>query len=86
MDELNQIDNILNLCIHAKEKGHDCFFQYSPHCALITIYAYRGDWKEKLDPDMTFYLYIDAKSSIHNPLEIDKAEYYLTKLVRGDAE
>ena len=86
MGNLNQIDNILNLCIQAKEKGYECLFSYSPYCGLITIYVYRGGWEKETEPDMIFYLYIDKKSSIHNPLEIDKAEYYLTKLVRGDCE
>lgn len=42
----NRITNLLSLCMEAKTKGHDCFFDYAPHIDGITIKIYKGGWKE----------------------------------------
>ena len=39
-----RILNLLSLCLQAKEKGHDCFFDYSPHVNEVGIQIHKGGW------------------------------------------
>lgn len=42
-----RILNLLRLCLQAKEKGHDVFFDYAPHVQSIKIYGFVGGWAEE---------------------------------------
>jgi hypothetical protein len=41
-----RILNLLSMCMQAKKNGHDCFFDYAPHCDKIEIRIYMDGWKK----------------------------------------
>ena len=48
---------LLELCFKAKEKGHDCFFDYSPHIECITVDIYEGKYfPSKKTKKFSFYI------------------------------
>ena len=82
-----RILNLLGLCLQAKEKGHDVFFNYSPHVQSVSICSYEGGWKEgEIENDKVvvdfvnrrFSLYIDGEEA--NTI-LEQAEAYLKGLI-----
>ena len=86
MSEFNQISNIMKLCIKAKKKGYDCFCEYFANCNYVGVTIYKGAWTKESKPIMTFELFIDQDNTLYRPTEMDKAELYLNKLIRGEIE
>jgi len=84
-----RILNLLSLCMQAKEKGHDCFFDYSPHVQCVSICVYRNGWKEgevvddivvRDFTDRKFGFYIEGDTREVNTI-IDMAEDYIKGLI-----
>ena len=44
-----QVLQVLALCMQAKEKGHDCFFNYIPHVNSIEVTIYKNGWEKGKD-------------------------------------
>lgn len=68
-----QILEILKTCMALKEKGHDAFFDYSPHVDTVYIRVYVNGWGSNKDAD----IYAEAPSE---PCEIYSAEYVKNEL------
>jgi len=68
-----RILNLLRLCLQAKAKGHDVFFDYAPHVQLIKIYGFVGGWagEKKRDIDVYFFLN-DTEEDIAKIEEVEK--------------
>lgn len=47
-----QVLQVLALCMQAKEKGHDCFFDYHAHVDKVEVRFYKNGWKSQTDADM----------------------------------
>jgi hypothetical protein len=72
---------LLSLCMDAKDKGHDVFFEYLPHVRGIRISSFENGWEYKSEdnpPTMSFGFYIDDKEAMH---KADTAIEYLQELV-----
>lgn len=63
-----RILNLLSLCMQAKQKGHDVFFELNPHVSNIRIKSYMNGWKSECNTegkpvydfsDRKFLLYYD---------------------------
>lgn len=80
-----RIINLLSMCLQAREKGHDVFFNYSPHVQAIGIKGYKDGYRgSKPDnPAKKFYFYIDGYlgGSQENLETINSAEEYLKGLI-----
>lgn len=44
-----EINEVLNLCMKVKEKGHDCFFSYRSHVDWIEVTIHVGGWSNITD-------------------------------------
>ena len=79
----DRIHALFDLCLRAKEKGHDCFFEYSAHVDAITVRTYAGGWVKDADPDyrMTAYLNDGTWSEDEISTKFDKAVAYLKELI-----
>lgn len=64
----NQILEILKTCMALKEKGHDAFFDYSPHVDTVYIRVHVNGWDSSKDS----YIIMQAPSK---PSKIYSAEY-----------
>jgi hypothetical protein len=75
-----RILNLLSLCMQAKEKGHDCFFDYAPHVEKAEVKVYIGGWKDRADANYTFVM---RQNGVTYPdeLGIDTAEVVLKGLI-----
>jgi hypothetical protein len=84
-----RILGILKLCLHAKEMGHNVWFEYAPHVAKIGIYAYsdRHNFEPDETPDMLFSyeFYMDSNEEGIN-LTLDNMETAIQKLINGEFE
>jgi len=68
-----RILNLLRLCLQAKAKGHDIFFDYAPHVQSIKIYGFVGGWAEEKKRDIDVYFYLnDTKEDIAKIEEVEK--------------
>jgi hypothetical protein len=88
-----RILNLLSLCLQAKEKGHDCFFDYSPHVQSVSIRSYEGGWKQgEVDENgevvndyvsKKFYIYVagDNFDKEEADARFEQAEAYLKGLI-----
>ena len=56
---ITEINEVLNLCMRAKEKGHDCFFFYRPHVDWIEVTIYVGGWSSITDTQ-TYLIRLDG--------------------------
>ena len=86
MSEFNQISNIMKLCIKAKKKGYDCFCEFFPNCGYVGVTIYKSPWIKESEKMMEFELFLDQDNTLYRPTEMDKAELYLNKLIRGEIE
>ena len=77
-----RIYNILDLCMEARKKGHDCFFRYHPHVSFgqFDVTVYLNGWDKDIEPDRCLYLCADGKKS-YGMDSIDEAEEYLKGLI-----
>lgn len=73
-----RIVNLFRLCMQAKEKGHHCYYNYSPHVDGITISVFKNGWKYDKKPDKSFVIFMDCFEALE---QISCAEAYLKELV-----
>lgn len=76
----DRVLNLLKLCMQAKEKGHDVFFDYSPHVQKVEIIVYKNGWDKNNLADFKDYFYTDATESWHL-IKIDMIENYIKELM-----
>ncbi len=74
-----KIHKILDLCLEAKEHGHDCFYDYSGHVESIKIRVYLYGWNYEFNPD--YESRINEKSTDD---ELDKVVSYLEEIINSD--
>jgi len=77
--------NLFDMCLQAKEKGHDVFFCYSPHVEMIYIYGYINGRKASEDGktpkrDIDTYVWLDVRDK-ENLSKIDEIEEILKGLI-----
>lgn len=82
-----RILNLLSLCLQAKEKGYDVFFEYTPHVQKGCVHKYK-DCDENLDyvkREFEFYIsfYIDEENAEQ---EIDIAIDRVKQLIGSDVK
>lgn len=63
-----RIHKIIDLCIDAKDFGHDCFFTTQPHVSSIDFNFYKNGWEK----DKESILYEDIK--LNRPETIEKLD------------
>jgi hypothetical protein len=63
-----RIHKIIDLCIDAKDFGHDCFFTAQPHVSSIDFNFYKDGWEK----DKEAILYEDIK--LNRPETIKKLD------------
>lgn len=74
-----RILNLLRLCLQAREKGHDVFFDYSPHVQSVRIYGFVDGWREEKNRDIDVYFYLDDAEE--NIAKIEETEKFLEGLM-----
>lgn len=84
-----RILKILNLCLTAKEMGHNVFFNYAPHVGSVGIYAYdsRYNYEPDEEADSIFrydFYSCDTEEVINSTL--DNMEITIQKLIDGEFE
>lgn len=91
-----RILNLLSLCMQAKEKGIDAFFNYSPHVNSVNIYVHSPHWispqkDENGEPIVgtdnlvwktCFYISAENHCEIDD-VKLSEAEAYLKGLVEA---
>lgn len=75
-----QIHKITDLCFDAKDFGHDCFFEYSPHVQAFYFQSYKNGYEVgvKNERDFDSRLYFDKENA---ETELDKIIDYLENLI-----
>lgn len=63
-----RIHKIIDLCIDAKDFGHDCFFTAHPHVSTIHFSFYKDGWEK----DKEAILYEDI--NLNSPETIEKLD------------
>lgn len=78
-----RILNLLSLCMQAKEHGHDVFFYYSPHTAMVDVRGYKGGWNGATLPDFEMHIYADGSvdDAAETGAKFELMEAYLKGLV-----
>lgn len=79
-----RILNLLSLCLQAREKGIDAFFDYAPHVQTIGIRIHLKGWKESIVVNDVMLLdYTDRRFyfDVNSEAEITEAEEYLKGLI-----
>lgn len=76
-----RILNLLNLCMEAKKKGIDCFFEYAPHTEKVDIRSYEYGWNSSAISDKAFYFYMDGTRGEEEEAILTEAETYLKGLI-----
>lgn len=79
-----RILNLLSLCLQAKEKGHDCFFRYSPHVNGFEVEIYEGSWNKEKQVLAKDDFYGSETIADRNP-RIDYLERVLKELIEWQA-
>lgn len=46
-----KIHKIMDLCLKAKKRGHDCFLNYSGHVDTLRFHIYLFGWSSGIEPD-----------------------------------
>ena len=77
-DIKEQVIHLFRLCMQAKEKGHHCYYNYSPHVDGITISVFKNGWEHGKKPDKSFVIFMDCFDAQE---QISYAEAYLKELV-----
>lgn len=73
-----KVHRIMDLCFDAKDFGHDCFFNYSPHVQQFEFYLYKNGWIEEKKQDIKRNTYLNDDSS---EIELDKMIEFLENLI-----
>ena len=76
-----RILEILSMCLLAKENGHDCFFNYSPHVKQIDVRIFLNGWENYQDPDHGLTAYTNIKSPLYKESELEIIENILIELI-----
>lgn len=76
-----RILNLLNLCMQAKAKGHDCFFDYQAHVNSVEVTSWENGWVSNKLLDRRFKFYINDELYNYDSL-MDEAEEYLKGLIK----
>jgi hypothetical protein len=69
-----RIHTITDLCIDAKDFGHDCFYSFQPHVNNIHFDFYKDGWEK----DKEAILYEDIK--LNSPETIEKLDSVIEAL------
>lgn len=75
-----RIHKIIDLCIDAKDFGHDCFFDYSPHVQMFVFQSYKNGYEVgvKKNRDFDSRIYVDKEDA---ETKLDKIIDYLENLI-----
>jgi len=72
-----EITDLFSLCLEiSTTTKHDVFFDYSPHCNLVTIMVHINGWVSGVGPDKNFRVYYD----VGHKRRINKIMKYLKRL------
>ena len=80
-----QVLQVLALCMHAKEKGHDCFFNYIPHVNSIEITVYKNGWEKGKDCAANIKCNLGTNEEDNYNVTIETMYDYLTNLIKEEA-
>lgn len=72
--------NLLSLCVQAKERGHDCFYSYSPHVGSVEIDVFLNGWVRGVSRDAYFIMSANGNSHI-GYTSVNEVENYLKGLI-----
>lgn len=78
-----KIHKIMDLCLEAKTRGHDCFLSYSGHVDSLRIHIHLFGWNSEIDPDYESSIYLTYKNTV---TELDKVIVYLKEIINTDYE
>lgn len=70
---------VMDLCMDAKDLGHDCFLKYQPHVHLIDISCYTGNYEKEKPIAFSTYTYLDVEDDA--VVELNKMIDYLENLI-----
>lgn len=73
----NEVRKLLTACIKAKDQGHDLFFSYSPHVAMISVNISVGGFKDEFD--YVFHEYLDKPNSEELVANLNKRVTHIIK-------
>lgn len=76
-----KIHKIMDLCLEAKTRGHDCFLSYSGHVDSLRIHVYLFGWNREIDPDYVFCIYLTSQNA---DAEFDKIIINLEGIINTD--
>lgn len=82
-----RVKNLFDMCMQAKTKGHDIFFNYYPHVQAVELRCFANGWIRNIKetPTETFYFYIGKNNDLaltqDNIHKIEIAEAYLKGLI-----
>ena len=76
-----KIHKIIDLCLEAKTRGHDCFLNYSGHVDRLQFHIHLFGWGSGIEPDYK----IDIKLTYPNADEkLDEIIIYLEDAINND--
>ena len=82
-----RVKNLFDMCMQAKTKGHDIFFDYYPHVQAVGLRCFENGWEKSIKetPTETFYFYIGKNNDLaltqDNIHKTEIAEAYLKGLI-----
>ena len=80
-----QVLQVLALCMQAKEKGCDVFFDYMPHTEYISVQAYEKGWVKDTAPTINFRVNVKTNEKICGATStVEEVIEYLTNLIKED--
>lgn len=80
-----QILQVLSLCIEAKKKGHDCFFDYMPHTEYISVQVHKKGWIKDTIPTINFRVNVKTNEKIFGATStVEEVIEYLIKLIKEE--
>ena len=82
---MEEIEELLELCIRAKEFGIDCFFFYFPHINKLDISVHKDGWNKNVDFDKQFYVHLSYLEE-EQEKEIVMCRNYITNLIKEKGE
>ncbi|MDF2537456.1 MAG: hypothetical protein K0S76_477 [Herbinix sp.] len=79
--ENEKVLELLDLCLKAKENGHDVFFSYSPHVKSVSIGIHTNGWLRGADSDVSETFYTDCMCQEKNRDKYLSILAYLKELI-----
>ena len=76
-----KIHKIMDLCLEAKTRGHDCFLNYSGHVDRLQFHIHLFGWSREVEPEYK----IDIKLTYPNAdNELNEVIVYLEDVISGN--